>query len=458
MAHKVTLEEAQKAFEVYYNTKKPSRTGKRYAARKSTLRREVDSEEQEPPRQEREAIKPSVEGAIEAMKAGDIELFKKHIFPGSRAARNYYSLWSAIGDYGTPEFARLLFATRNGRQTDILANVMKNKDRFQIMKTLVENGFSREHMREGEMQNYAISLSRDDLRVAHLLIENGIFDDSRYVKLITDILLSRDVSLLEKALKRGLKINADDWGVFKTPLENGDVEIIKVLLKNGIYLHNTVIDEFLQKYELAENPELRKNYRKSLNALLQDERALEKIWERAQIIGYGYHTTKKYIERKRRRRLAARMRAFSAFSQIPKGKVGSMVWAETQGNFYARNGLPEHLKKSSSCMNANYNISKSDLPKYVQYTKDHIYFIAKGLGLPATRAMTKAELCDLVSSAETTPTRKKDYLHEYNKKYWRSDQYKQRVEAKKKRAQPAQPVQRDELPLPVARGLFDDDE
>jgi hypothetical protein len=79
----------------------------------------------------------------------------------------------------------------------------------------------------------------------------------------------------------------------------------------------------------------------------------------------------------------------SASSDLP----GSMVWAETQGRFI-RDGFKNPFMPRSSCLEATYVAPDGSVNTY---TRDHLYFIAKGMGLPATRRMNKDELCDLMN-------------------------------------------------------------
>jgi hypothetical protein len=133
-----------------------------------------------------------------------------------------------------------------------------------------------------------------------------------------------------------------------------------------------------------------------------------------------------------------------------EGKVGSMVWAEAQGKYYRRNGLPEKLRTFRGCMNANFNTSRGVLPRYVQYGKTHIYFIAKGLGLPVTRDMTKGELCAMLQHGQR---------EEFNRKYRQSKQFeseRQRRERLRRMEQEYQPGEPYRQTGP--RGLFDEDE
>lgn len=84
---------------------------------------------------------------------------------------------------------------------------------------------------------------------------------------------------------------------------------------------------------------------------------------------------------------------------------GSMKWAYMMGQFQQSHGvgLPKELK--NNCMNAEYYayalVGDSTQPEEVlmEYTKDHLYYIASGMGLHVTKDMNKSELCSLISSA-----------------------------------------------------------
>lgn len=88
-----------------------------------------------------------------------------------------------------------------------------------------------------------------------------------------------------------------------------------------------------------------------------------------------------------------------------RAEPGSMKWAYMMGQFQQSHGvgLPKELK--NNCMNAGYYayalVGDSTQPEEVlmEYTKDHLYYIASGMGLHVTKDMNKSELCSLISSA-----------------------------------------------------------
>jgi hypothetical protein len=96
----------------------------------------------------------------------------------------------------------------------------------------------------------------------------------------------------------------------------------------------------------------------------------------------------------RKERVLRKVKAVHNFSQGAKSLApGSMVWSEAYGRSI-KNGYRNPFMPRSSCNTANYVDGDGAV---VTYSKDQLYFIAKGMGLPATRKMTKGELCDLMN-------------------------------------------------------------
>lgn len=107
---------------------------------------------------------------------------------------------------------------------------------------------------------------------------------------------------------------------------------------------------------------------------------------------------KKHKQKRRealRGRTAAKFRAVKKFTEAGrKPKIGSMVWAETYGR-YLDTDRPEQFRTREQCTKAVY----LDEDGYTRpYTKDQLYFMAKSMDLPATRRMTKSELCQLIAT------------------------------------------------------------
>jgi hypothetical protein len=51
-------------------------------------------------------------------------------------------------------------------------------------------------------------------------------------------------------------------------------------------------------------------------------------------------------------------------------------------------------------MNANYNASSGHLPRYTKYSRLHMYFIARGMGLLVDKDMDMDEICCHIYAAE----------------------------------------------------------
>jgi hypothetical protein len=102
----------------------------------------------------------------------------------------------------------------------------------------------------------------------------------------------------------------------------------------------------------------------------------------------------------RRRRLGTKALAVHRFKTgALEPSIGSMVWAEHMGDFYAAGAkkkvrMPQKFRTAAACMEAQYQDSEGSIK---QFTKDQLYFMGKGMGLPVTRQMTKQELCNLIS-------------------------------------------------------------
>lgn len=96
----------------------------------------------------------------------------------------------------------------------------------------------------------------------------------------------------------------------------------------------------------------------------------------------------------RKERVLRKVKAVHNFSQGAKSLApGSMVWSEAYGRSI-KHGYRNPFMPRSSCHTANYVDGDGAV---VTYSKDQLYFIAKGMGLPATRKMNKSELCDLMN-------------------------------------------------------------
>lgn len=92
----------------------------------------------------------------------------------------------------------------------------------------------------------------------------------------------------------------------------------------------------------------------------------------------------------------------SVIRQFKKGDTalpGTMVWADAMGRFHREGGygLQSDLTKSvSSCKESTFIGADKEGHYIGKFTRDHLYFIAKGMGFKPTRAMKKAELCQLI--------------------------------------------------------------
>lgn len=100
------------------------------------------------------------------------------------------------------------------------------------------------------------------------------------------------------------------------------------------------------------------------------------------------------VKSDKKRRVLNAIKASKAFEEGDTAKIGSMVWAEAMG-MEMRRGMSSQFKKdiSKGCGELKY-LDADEVLK--EYTKDHLYFIGKGLGLDVTRKMTRPQLCQLI--------------------------------------------------------------
>jgi len=75
------------------------------------------------------------------------------------------------------------------------------------------------------------------------------------------------------------------------------------------------------------------------------------------------------------------------------GKPGSMQWAYMMGE--AMQSFPMDLKRiAGNCMDARWEDTQGQLHVY---TKDQLYYMAKGMDLDVTRNMKKQEICNIIA-------------------------------------------------------------
>lgn len=114
---------------------------------------------------------------------------------------------------------------------------------------------------------------------------------------------------------------------------------------------------------------------------------------------------KREISRRKFKKYGNVALAAANFNRGDTEAPGTMQWAYAMGQFQRSHGvgLPRELKKD--CMNAGYYVyglvGDSQQPEEVlmEYTKDHLYYIASGMGLQVTKDMNKAQLCSLISGS-----------------------------------------------------------
>jgi hypothetical protein len=101
---------------------------------------------------------------------------------------------------------------------------------------------------------------------------------------------------------------------------------------------------------------------------------------------------KEAVKSKNKRKIMKKISVGNAFLNYSKGEIGGAVWSQTMGDFYrtmGRNPFSTH----ADCMTKTYT-DKDDIKR--AYTKDQLYFIAKGMGLSVKRDMNKDELCGII--------------------------------------------------------------
>ena len=133
------------------------------------------------------------------------------------------------------------------------------------------------------------------------------------------------------------------------------------------------------------------------------------------IMGECYSTEAEYRKALAKFKARAGFKAVRASNRLMSdikeisGVPGTMVWANQMGQYHSKHGfgLPKELRNREQCMNATYsayvdqaNANEDPVEMSMKYTKDHLYFIAQGLGLHVTRSMDKATLCELISSVK----------------------------------------------------------
>jgi hypothetical protein len=97
---------------------------------------------------------------------------------------------------------------------------------------------------------------------------------------------------------------------------------------------------------------------------------------------------------KKFREKSLKQEVIKAFKKGLDPKPGSMQWAQFMGEAY-KMGMTKSVDKiKKKCMTATYIDHKNEIQTY---TRDHLYFMAKGMGLKPTRRMTKAEMCYLIT-------------------------------------------------------------
>ena len=109
----------------------------------------------------------------------------------------------------------------------------------------------------------------------------------------------------------------------------------------------------------------------------------------ADSLKYLRHGPKKREIKKKMLKTASAAKSFLDYS---KGEIGGAVWSETMGDFYRIMGRPP-FDSHNDCMTKTY-MDKNDMKK--TYTKEQLYFMAKGMGLSVKRDMNKDELCTII--------------------------------------------------------------